>query len=74
MDKVKYKGEYALLLDTTDLVGHRWFDLDIRKAMDDYKVKHLLVITSLPIHSLPLSIRSIISGGDQVNCYRGEIK
>jgi hypothetical protein len=82
MDKIKYKGEYALLLDTEDLTNtSRISTFDIRVYMEKYKVKKLIIITTLPFQLLPLSVREVISNGDAGNvyrnqaiCYRGEIK
>ncbi len=74
MDKIKYKGEYALLLDTADLLPERMsVPVNYQELMKKLKVKKVIVITTLPFHLLPLSLRDLINLNEQAICFRGGI-
>ncbi len=75
MDKIKYKGEYALLLDTTDLLPDRMsVPVNYQSLMKKLGTKRVIVITTLPFQLLPLSLRELIDKNDQAICFRGAIK
>ena len=75
MDKIRYKGEYALLLDTADLIPNRTMvPVNYEDLMKKFKVKKVIVITTLPLQLLPMSLRDLIDIDDQAICYRGQLK
>lgn len=82
MKEFKYRGEKAILITSDDFVANRRFSVEVLTS-DKYwkdlladlkqnkKVKHIFLVTSLPLLSFPKCIRIVLQR--RKNCYVGSI-